>query len=117
MPDIPPNNNGPGVASLVGGLIEDTRTLIQQEVALARRELQDEWTKAKEATAMLGAAVVACGLAGVLLSFCIVYAINLALPLWASFLIVGAAYALIGGVLLGVGITKINEVRLVPPQT
>jgi len=117
MSDNPANGNQPGVASLVGGLIEDTQTLIRQEVALARRELQDEWTKTKTAAAMLGIAAAVCGLAALLLSFCAVSALEMVLPAWACFLIVGGAYALIGGRLLAVSINKINEFRLVPRTT
>jgi len=113
----PANGTPPGVASLVGGLIEDTQTLVRQEVALARRELQDEWTKTKAAAAMLGIAAVVCGLAALLLSFCIVNALEIVLPAWASFLIIGAAYAVIGGLVMAAGIKKINEVRLVPQTT
>jgi len=117
MPENPANGNQPGVASLVGGLIQDTQTLIRQEVALARRELQDEWTKTKMAVAMLGIAAAVCGLAVMLLSFCLVNALEIVLPAWASFLIVGGAYALIGGLLMAGGIYKINEIRLVPQTT
>ena len=117
MPDNSANGAQPGVASLVGGIIEDTQTLIRQEVALARRELQDEWTKAKAAAAMLGIAAVVCGLALLLLSFCIVNALEFVLPAWACFLIVGGAYAILGGFLMVAGINKINEIRLVPQTT
>lgn len=119
MPDnAQTHGEQPGVASLVGGIIEDTQNLIRQEMALARRELQDEWIKTKAAAGMLFIAAVACVLAAVLLSFCIVYAIATGLPyLWACFLIVGAAFAIIGGTLMVAGMNKMNEVHLVPPQT
>lgn len=119
MPDNPEmHGEQPGVASLVGGIIEDTQNLIRQEMALARRELQDEWMKTKAAAGMLFIAAVACGLAAVLLSFCIVYAIATGLPyMWACFLIVGGAFAIIGGTLMVAGMNKMNEVHVVPPQT
>ncbi len=106
------------VASLVGGIIEDTQNLIRQEMALARRELQEEWAKTKAAVAMLAGAAVVCGLAAILLCFCVVYAIATGLPyLWACFLIVGGALAIIGGVLAAAGMNQFKQVHVVPPQT
>lgn len=115
-PDI--RTEQPSVATLVGGIIDDTQSLIRQEMALARRELQEEWNKTKAAAAMFFGAAFVCGLAAILLCFCIVYAIAVGLPyLWACFLIVGGALAIIGGFLMVAGVNQLNQVHVVPPQT
>jgi peptidoglycan/LPS O-acetylase OafA/YrhL len=124
MPENPdircdqPGGDQTRVASLVGGIIEDTQLLIRQEMALARRELQEEWAKTKSAAALLAGAAFAGGLAAILLCFCIVYAIAVGLPyLWACFLIVGGALALIAAAVALAGMNQMKQVHVVPPQT
>src|SRR5437870_5306750 len=86
----------PSMASLVTGIINDAQQLIRQEVTLARREIQDELNKAKAAAISFGMAVPFAVFGALMLCFTAVYLLGLALPLWASFLIVS-------GVLLGTG--------------
>lgn len=118
MPDIPVNDTPPGVASLVGGIIEDTQTLIRQEVALARQELQEEWVKTKAAAAMLYGAAIFSGSAVLLLGFFLANALETVWPYpWACFLIVGMAYAVLGGLQMAAAVRKMNEIHLVPSQT
>ena len=53
MPENLQADSQPGVASLVGGILEDAQKLIRQEVALARREVAQAWDKAKMGAALL----------------------------------------------------------------
>jgi hypothetical protein len=107
-----------GIASLVGGLIEDSQRLFKQEVALARHELQEQWDKAKAAGAMLSSGLAVLALAGILFGIMIADLLRLTgLPEWACYAITAGAFALIGGALVASGITKLNQVSLVPPQT
>src|SRR5215813_13351349 len=64
MSDNTPAGVQPSLASLVGGLIEDTQQLIRQEAALARRELQEEWTKTKVGATLFSGAVVLFAVVG-----------------------------------------------------
>jgi len=109
----------PSVASLVGGIIDDAQRLVQQELRLARRELQIEWDKAKIAvlTILIGLAV--CTLGGVFLGSMLVYLLHelAGLPLSGAYGIVGALLAVLGGILFYGGSKKAGEVNLVPPQT
>jgi hypothetical protein len=120
MPDNTPAGAPPSLASLFGGLIEDTQQLVRQEVALARREMQEEWTKAKDGGALLGGALVLFALVGVLFGFTLVELLHqYVLPqhLWACHAIVMVLFAVGGGLLFYAARAKLDQVHLVPPQS
>jgi len=108
------------IASLVGGLIEDTQRLVRQEVALARREVQAEWDKTKEGASLLGGAVVLFSLVGVLFAFTLFKLLHhYVLPNheWACFAIVTLLFAAGGGLLLYAALAKFRQVHVIPPQS
>jgi len=110
----------PGVASLVGGILQDAQKLVRQEVALAQREVAQAWNKAKMGVALLASALAVFFVVGVLLSFMLVKLLQLyVLPNheWACFAIVGGLVALLGGALFYCGLNQINQVHLSLPQT
>jgi len=117
MPDINPAGSQPSVASLVGGLIEDTQRLIRQEVALARSEVEREWNKTKEGAALLAGAQAVFTLVAVLFGFTLVKLLQqYLLPgyEWACFAIVTAFFAAGGLLLLYAGMTKFKQVNAMP---
>jgi hypothetical protein len=118
MPDNV-QSDAPSMASLVGGIISDAERLVRQEIALARREMQAEFDKAKEASALLAAGAGVATIGAVFLGMMVVYLLHElgGLPLWASFLIVGGVLAIGGAILLYAGIVQFRKVSLVPPQT
>ena len=112
------------VSALVGGIITDAQQLIRQEVQLARREIQEEIHKAKAAALALVVGGFLALLGTVLLSWMLVHLLYWAtntvheqFPLWACFGIVGAAFTIIGGLLLYAARSKAGDIHLVPPQT
>jgi len=119
MADRIPADTSPSVGSLLGGIAADLQTLVRQEVALAKAEIQREWDKAKTAAGAMavGAAVLALG--GLFLCLTVVAVLHEAagLPWWASFLIVGGAFTVLGLILFITGRNKAAQVNLVPPQT
>lgn len=120
MADTNSVESQPSVASLVGGLIEDTQRLVRQEVALARSEIQAEWDKTKEGASLMGGAVVLFSLVGVLFAFTLVKLLHqYLLPNheWACFAIVTVLCALGGGVLLYSALAKFRQVHVTLPQT
>src|SRR5437879_945908 len=91
------------VSSLVGGIITDAQQLIRQELALAKREMQEEVNKAKTAAVSLAAGGALALLGGVLLCLMVVYLLhwltnttNEHFPLWACYGVVGGLLALVG---------------------
>jgi hypothetical protein len=119
MPDNVQTESPPSVASLVGGIIEDAQRLVQQELRLARRELQNEWDKTKVAALSILIGLVVCGLAVMFLGATLVYLLHelAGMPLYGANAIVGILLAVIGGILFYGGSKKASEVNLVPPQT
>jgi tetrahydromethanopterin S-methyltransferase subunit D len=126
MPDNLQSEATPSMSSLVTGIITDAQRLVRQEVLLVRREMQVELEKVKTAVASMAVGAGVSLLAVILLAFCLVYLLNWAtgghtnehgLPLWACFGIVGACLAVLGGILVYIGATKVSTVSLVPPQT
>jgi Putative Actinobacterial Holin-X, holin superfamily III len=109
----------PGVASLVGGILEDTQKLFRQEIALAQREVAQAWDKGKTATALLASALVVFTVGGVLLGIMLAKLLYQLLPNheWACYGIVGGLVALLGGALIYHGLHRINEVHMSLPQT
>jgi Putative Actinobacterial Holin-X, holin superfamily III len=110
----------PGVASLVGGILEDAQTLVRQEVALARGEVAQAWDQAKTGVALLASALAVCSVVGVLLGFMLVKLLQqYLLPNheWACFGIVAGLVAPLAGALIYRGLHQINQVHLSLPQT
>ena len=92
MPENNQADSQPSVATLVGGIFVDAQKLVQQEIALARREVAETCEKAKTGVALLGSALTVCGVGGVLLGIMFVKLLNqYLLPdyEWACFGIVG----------------------------
>jgi hypothetical protein len=109
----------PTLATLVGGIVTDLQTLIRQELQLARREVQQEFNSAKYGVAMLAAGVGLMAPAAISLLFMLDYLLKeyTTIPLWGCFGIVGGAFLLLGGLLIGAGVAKVRQFHLVPPQT
>ncbi len=109
----------PTLATLVGGIVTDLQTLIRQELQLARREVQQEFDKAKIGIACLAAGAGLLALAVIPLLFMVVHLIShyTTIPLWGSFGIVGGGFAVLGAVLIAAGVAKVRQVHVVPPQT
>lgn len=110
----------PGIASLVGGILEDAQKLVRQEVALAQREIAQAWDKAKTGVALLVSALAVGTVVGVLLGVMLAKLLQqYVLPNheWACFGIAAGLIAPLGGALIYCGFNQINQVHLSLPQT
>ena len=93
---------GVSVTSLLRGIVSDAQDLIQQQLALFRAEIKDDFRKTVGILIVIvsGALMVAVG--AVLLCFMLVHLLNSiapdTLPLWACFGIVGGCVVLVGGI-------------------
>jgi hypothetical protein len=109
----------PTFVSLLGGIANDAKELLLQEVALTKLEVQYELRKAKTAAIALGIGIGTIAMGGLLLLFMLVHVLAAltVVPLWGCYGIVGSPLVLLGGVLLATGKTKAEEVDALPPQT
>ena len=118
-------DNGPqhlsesSFVSLLGGIANDAKELLLQEVALAKLEVQNELRKAKTAAIALGSAIGIFASGGILLMLALVHMLDAftVLPLWGCYGIVGSVLVVLGGVLLATSKTKAEKLDVVPQRT
>ena len=112
-----PDIEGTSVGQLFGELAKDLSTLMRQEVALAKAELQAEAKKAGTGAGMM----VAAGLAGFLtllfLSNALWWALENVMDAGLAALIVAVLWGVIGGVLFSMGRKKLKQVNPKPERT
>jgi hypothetical protein len=109
----------PSLAALLGGIVNDAKDLLVQEVALTKLEVRDELRKAKTAALTLGIGIGVAAVGGTLLSVMLVHvlAVCTEIPFWGCYGIVGSGLVVLGGVVLAVGKTTTEELDGVPQQT
>ena len=109
------------LGALISDLAQDTTTLVQQEVALAKAEMSEKASQVSRgiATLAIGGVVLLAGLLA-LLDFAI-YGLAELLPEdlspWLGALIVGVIVAVIGFIMLQSGRKKIQSTTLTPNRT
>jgi len=109
----------PSFVSLLGGIANDAKELLLQEVALTKLEAQYELRKAKTAAIALDIGIGTIATGGILLMLMLVHVLDAltVVPLWGCYGIVGGVLVVLGGVLLAAGKTKAEEVDVVPQRT
>jgi len=109
----------PSIVALLGGIINDAKSLLALGMALGKLEVQDQLRKGKTAAITLGIGIGIVAVGGLLLMLMLVQVLAAftEIPLWGCFGIVGTALVAIGGVLLAIGKTKAEELDVVPQQT
>jgi protein-S-isoprenylcysteine O-methyltransferase Ste14 len=110
-------HGGPGLSDLMGELGREISTLFRQEVELAKAEVREQSKRAGAAAGKLVAAAVIGLVAALLLSWTLVYLIDLVAPEWVGFAIVGVVYAVVAAVLGANGRKQMQNVNPKPEQT
>jgi uncharacterized membrane protein YqjE len=115
----PELGHGETIRGLVRGILTDIRTLIHEEIALARVEIREQAGKARAAAISFGVAAAALLFAGTFLLIAIATAIAdlLNWPIWAGFLAVAVLLSAAGLITLASGRTQLKSVHAVPPET
>jgi len=113
-----PGGGEPGLGDLIRQLAQDSATLVRQEVALAKAELQDNVKSvARDVTMVAVGGVVALIGVLVLIAF-LVLALGDALDeYWLGALIVGVVFLLIGGLLAMSNLKKLKHESMAPTRT
>jgi hypothetical protein len=114
----PPDDRS--IGDLLGELVNETTTLLKQEVALAKTEIREEAKTAARNGAYVaaGGAVAYAGLVVLLigLGWLVGQIIDVNL-IWLGLLLVGAAVAAGGYALVQKGLTAFNEMDPTPERT
>lgn len=109
----------PTFASLIDGLISDFKTLIGQEIQLAKHEVRTELGKVRSSLLLLGTGIGLSLVGALLLVGMLVWIVEALthLPLWACYGIVGGTFVIIGLILMFRGKRQAEAFHLVPPKT
>jgi uncharacterized membrane protein YqjE len=111
--------HGESIGGLLRGVLMDLRTLIREEIALARVEIREQAWRARAAAISFGIAAASLLLGGIFLLISIATAVAdmLDWPVWAGFLVVAALLGLAGLVTLSSGRRQLQNVHAVPQET
>ena len=113
------NERGESVMELMRGIFHDARTLSIKEFTAAKLEIRGEISNAVRSTLFLcvGIITLATGIVFLSLVLALVLAHYLALPIWASLGIVGAAHTIFGFIIIVVGKRKMKKTTAIPHDT
>jgi hypothetical protein len=104
-------------AELLEELSKTSRTLVRQEVQLAKVEILESLTEAKRGMLWLIAAAVPGAMAVVVMPLTVAWLINLVLPLWAAGLIISAGTAFVAAAAAMVAWRHLKRTDPLPRQT
>jgi hypothetical protein len=119
MENLSHHTTEPSVAVLLGGIVNDAKELLEQEVAMLKLEARDELRKSKSAAIALGIGIGIVAAGGMLLSVMLiqVLAAFMEIPLWGCYGIVGSSLVVLGGVWLAVGKSTAADLAVAPRPT
>jgi uncharacterized membrane protein YqjE len=105
------------LGEIVGDISQNLSTLVRQEIDLAKTELKQEASTAGKGVAMLAGAAITGLLMLIFLSWTLVWLLDNWMPVELAALIVALLWAVVTGVLAGVGRKKLQEANPQLPQT
>jgi hypothetical protein len=107
----------PSLTGLVTGIINDAQELLKQQLALFKQEVKDDFRKTKDASLAISVGLGILVMGGILLALMLVHLVNLVLPQWASYAIIGGLFAACGGALFYAGKRQLDSFNPLPDQT
>jgi len=130
-PDVAADRSAePGLASTFKGIVDDSLALMRQQFAMLKAEIRADFHKVLAGIIPLAAGIAPLLLGGLMLCFTLVHLIHWAttpasavnadpasVPLWACYAIVSAAFLIVGGVLLAIGVHRLKTVNPLPEET
>lgn len=107
------------ISTILSGIVTDVQELARKEVALAREEIREELTVAKDAAIKLGIAVGVLAVGGLFILIALAFGINALFdwPNWPGFAIVGVIGAIVGYVLFSSAQKSVKQIQPVPQKT
>ena len=107
------------VTSLVSGIVSDAQELLKQQLQLFKAEVQSDLKKTREAMISLVTGAAVAGVGGLMLCWGLAYLCNWAFdwPTWGGFFLVGGVIAVLGGILVYVGLERFRSFNPLPEQT
>jgi hypothetical protein len=105
------------IGGLIRGILNDLRTLIREEIALARVEIREQAGRAKAAAMSIAVAALAFGGIFLLIAIALGIASLFNWPVWAGFLITAVLLSLVGLFTLSSGRKQLTRVHAIPQET
>lgn len=105
------------IGELLKQLSEETSTLVRQEMALARAELQQTGKQAGKGAGLLGGGAVVGLLAGIALTLTLIFLLDTFMKTWIAALIVTLLWGAVAAALALRGKKEIQEATPPAPQT
>jgi hypothetical protein len=106
------------LGQMFADLSRETRTLIQQEIHLAKTELSEKVSRmTKGAALILGGGLLAYGGLLAIVAAVVLVLIAIGLPAWAGALLAGLVVAGAGYLLIRAGLAALRPQELTPRQT
>lgn len=106
------------LGQMLADLSRETRTLIQQEIQLARTEMTEKASRMAKGTAFIvGGGLLAYGGLLAIVAAVVLGLIALGLPAWAGALLGGIVVAGVGYLLIRSGLATLRPQELAPRQT
>ena len=105
--------------SLIRGILNDLRTLIREEIALARAEMREQAGRARSAALSFGIAAAALAFGAIFLLIAVALGIAnlLGWPAWTGFLIMALLLCIGGYFTLSSGRKQLASIHAVPEET
>ena len=109
----------PGIMELLSGILRDATDIIAKEMMAARLEMREELEKVKSTAMLVGMAVAALMIGGILLALTLVYLLQefSGLDLWICYGVVGAFISGVGLIVLFMGKQRAAATSLVPTES
>jgi|SRR6478735_1869440 len=114
---MPEEQPSPTVGELLSTVARDFGTLVQQEVRLAKAEMALKARNAGRSVLLVAAGGGLCAVGALALVAAAIAALDLALPIWLSALLVGVVLVLAGYLVLQLGLQKLSRIEPLPEQT
>jgi uncharacterized membrane protein YqjE len=104
-----PPSNGRPLGEIFKDMVGHIAEIVRAEIRLASYDFREEILDLKTAAICIAVAAVLVGYGVVFLLLSVVYALSTVWAPWLSALVVGAGVAIIGSVILGVGVGKLKR--------
>lgn len=107
----------PSVGELLGRLLDQTGTLVRQEVTLASTEMTNKATLAARRAVFVAAGLLLGVVSLLVLAAALVLGLGTMFALWKSALVVGVALGVLAAFVGWKGLAALREMSAIPTQT
>jgi uncharacterized membrane protein YqjE len=110
-------NQTRSLGEILQDILHDFQEMVRAELRLAQAELSEKARKGAKSGMYLGMAAIAGFLAAASLVTCMIAALAIVIPVWASALSIGVLLGIFAGGLFGAGRQRLRRINPVPEQT